>query len=85
MSKGWKTFAIWCTLILLFFAFFSFFRNQPRSDPWRTTQAFTAALEASGIRAPLYLTQNDGTVRAAAVHEQTTAKRRCSRSCDDQL
>jgi len=49
MSKGWKTFAIWCTLILLFFAFFSFFRNQPRSDPWRTTQAFKTDLEANRI------------------------------------
>lgn len=31
----------------------------------RTTRAFTAALEASGIAAPLYLTQNDGTVMRA--------------------
>jgi N-methylhydantoinase A/oxoprolinase/acetone carboxylase beta subunit len=31
----------------------------------RTTRAFTAALRASGIAAPLYLTQNDGTVMLA--------------------
>jgi N-methylhydantoinase A/oxoprolinase/acetone carboxylase beta subunit len=31
----------------------------------RTTAAFTDALAASGIRAPLYLTQNDGTVMLA--------------------
>lgn len=31
----------------------------------RTTRAFTEALAASGIRAPLYLTQNDGTVMLA--------------------
>jgi len=31
----------------------------------RTTNAFTEALEGSGIRAPLYLTQNDGTVMRA--------------------
>jgi N-methylhydantoinase A/oxoprolinase/acetone carboxylase beta subunit len=31
----------------------------------RTTTAFTEALEGSGIRAPLYLTQNDGTVMRA--------------------
>jgi N-methylhydantoinase A/oxoprolinase/acetone carboxylase beta subunit len=35
----------------------------------RTTRAFTEALAASGIRAPLYLTQNDGTVMQAAVAE----------------
>jgi N-methylhydantoinase A/oxoprolinase/acetone carboxylase beta subunit len=34
-----------------------------------TTRAFTEALSASGLRAPLYLTQNDGTVMAAAVAE----------------
>jgi N-methylhydantoinase A/oxoprolinase/acetone carboxylase beta subunit len=32
----------------------------------RTTGAFTAALRASGLTAPLYLTQNDGTVTLAA-------------------
>jgi N-methylhydantoinase A/oxoprolinase/acetone carboxylase beta subunit len=31
----------------------------------RTTRAFTAALQASGIAAPLYLTQNDGTIMRA--------------------
>jgi N-methylhydantoinase A/oxoprolinase/acetone carboxylase beta subunit len=31
----------------------------------RTTRAFTAALRASGLHAPLYLTQNDGTVMLA--------------------
>ncbi len=31
----------------------------------RTTRAFTAALETSGIAAPLFLTQNDGTVMRA--------------------
>jgi N-methylhydantoinase A/oxoprolinase/acetone carboxylase beta subunit len=35
----------------------------------RTTSAFTEALRASGIRAPLYLTQNDGTVMLAEVAE----------------
>jgi N-methylhydantoinase A/oxoprolinase/acetone carboxylase beta subunit len=30
-----------------------------------TTRAFTQALRASGIAAPLYLTQNDGTVMLA--------------------
>lgn len=34
-----------------------------------TVRAFAAALEASGIDAPLYLTQNDGTVVTAAVAE----------------
>jgi N-methylhydantoinase A/oxoprolinase/acetone carboxylase beta subunit len=34
-----------------------------------TTRAFTDALAASGIRAPLYLTQNDGTVMLASVAE----------------
>ena len=34
-----------------------------------TTRAFTDALAASGIEAPLYLTQNDGTVMLAAVAE----------------
>jgi N-methylhydantoinase A/oxoprolinase/acetone carboxylase beta subunit len=34
-----------------------------------TTRAFTAALAASGIDAPLYLTQNDGTVMLASVAE----------------
>src|SRR2546426_16513 len=32
----------------------------------RTTRAFTEALRASGLTAPLYLTQNDGTVMLAA-------------------
>ena len=36
----------------------------------RTTRAFAAALDASGIRAPLYLTQNDGTVMLADVAEE---------------
>jgi N-methylhydantoinase A/oxoprolinase/acetone carboxylase beta subunit len=36
----------------------------------RTTRAFTEALRASGIRAPLYLTQNDGTVMLAEVAEE---------------
>jgi N-methylhydantoinase A/oxoprolinase/acetone carboxylase beta subunit len=35
----------------------------------RTTRAFAAALAASGIAAPLYITQNDGTVMRAAVAE----------------
>jgi len=35
----------------------------------KTTRAFTEALRASGIRAPLYLTQNDGTVMRADVAE----------------
>jgi len=35
----------------------------------RTTRAFTAALSASGLAAPLYLTQNDGTVMLAATAE----------------
>src|SRR5947208_9065946 len=35
----------------------------------RTTRAFTDALRASGITAPLYLTQNDGTVMLASVAE----------------
>ena len=36
----------------------------------RTTRAFTEALRASGIAAPLYLTQNDGTVILAEVAEE---------------
>ena len=36
---------------------------------WRTTRAFTEALRASGLTAPLYLTQNDGTVMLAATAE----------------
>jgi len=35
----------------------------------RTTRAFSDALRASGIAAPLYLTQNDGTVMLAEVAE----------------
>ncbi len=35
----------------------------------KTARAFTAALRASGITAPLYLTQNDGTVMLAEVAE----------------
>jgi N-methylhydantoinase A/oxoprolinase/acetone carboxylase beta subunit len=35
----------------------------------RTTRAFSAALQASGLTAPLYLTQNDGTVMLAASAE----------------
>jgi len=35
----------------------------------RTTRAFVDALTASGIAAPLYLTQNDGTVMLASVAE----------------
>jgi N-methylhydantoinase A/oxoprolinase/acetone carboxylase beta subunit len=35
----------------------------------RTTSAFTEALRTSGITAPLYLTQNDGTVMLAEVAE----------------
>jgi N-methylhydantoinase A/oxoprolinase/acetone carboxylase beta subunit len=35
----------------------------------RTTRAFTDALAASGLTAPLYLTQNDGTVMLAATAE----------------
>jgi N-methylhydantoinase A/oxoprolinase/acetone carboxylase beta subunit len=35
----------------------------------RTTRAFVAALATSGITAPLYLTQNDGTVMLASVAE----------------
>jgi N-methylhydantoinase A/oxoprolinase/acetone carboxylase beta subunit len=35
----------------------------------RTTRAFTDALRASGIGAPLYLTQNDGTVMLAEIAE----------------
>jgi N-methylhydantoinase A/oxoprolinase/acetone carboxylase beta subunit len=35
-----------------------------------TARAFTEALRASGIEAPLYLTQNDGTVMLAEVAEQ---------------
>jgi N-methylhydantoinase A/oxoprolinase/acetone carboxylase beta subunit len=36
----------------------------------RTTRAFTAALVESGINAPLFLTQNDGTVMRAEVAER---------------
>jgi N-methylhydantoinase A/oxoprolinase/acetone carboxylase beta subunit len=35
----------------------------------KTTRAFTDALRGSGIRAPLYLTQNDGTLMLAQVAE----------------
>jgi N-methylhydantoinase A/oxoprolinase/acetone carboxylase beta subunit len=35
----------------------------------RTTRAFTEALRVSGLAAPLYLTQNDGTVMLAATAE----------------
>jgi len=35
----------------------------------RTTRAFTEAIAASGLQAPLYLTQNDGTVMLASVAE----------------
>jgi N-methylhydantoinase A/oxoprolinase/acetone carboxylase beta subunit len=35
----------------------------------RTTRAFTAAIAASGLTAPLYLTQNDGTVMLASAAE----------------
>jgi N-methylhydantoinase A/oxoprolinase/acetone carboxylase beta subunit len=35
----------------------------------RTTRAFTDALRASGLTAPLYLTQNDGTVMLASMAE----------------
>ena len=35
----------------------------------RTTRAFTEAIRASGLSAPLYLTQNDGTVMLASVAE----------------
>lgn len=35
----------------------------------RTTRAFTEAVEGSGIEAPLYLTQNDGTVMRASQAE----------------
>jgi len=35
----------------------------------RTTRAFTDALQASGLTAPLYLTQNDGTVMLASMAE----------------
>jgi N-methylhydantoinase A/oxoprolinase/acetone carboxylase beta subunit len=35
----------------------------------RTTRAFTEAIRASGLAAPLYLTQNDGTVMLASVAE----------------
>ena len=35
----------------------------------RTTRAFTEALRASGLAAPLYLTQNDGTVMLASTAE----------------
>ena len=40
-----------------------------RAGPARRPRAFTEALRASGIAAPLYLTQNDGTVMLAAVAE----------------
>jgi N-methylhydantoinase A/oxoprolinase/acetone carboxylase beta subunit len=36
----------------------------------KTTRAFTGALAASGLEAPLYLTQNDGTVTLAGQAEQ---------------
>lgn len=36
----------------------------------KTTRAFVEALRASGIQAPLYLTQNDGTVMAAEMAER---------------
>jgi N-methylhydantoinase A/oxoprolinase/acetone carboxylase beta subunit len=36
----------------------------------KTTRAFTDALAASGLAAPLYLTQNDGTVMVAEVAER---------------
>jgi N-methylhydantoinase A/oxoprolinase/acetone carboxylase beta subunit len=36
----------------------------------RTTRAFAGALAVSGLAAPLYLTQNDGTVMAASVAEE---------------
>jgi N-methylhydantoinase A/oxoprolinase/acetone carboxylase beta subunit len=36
----------------------------------RTTAAYTDALRASGVSAPLYLTQNDGTVMVASVAQE---------------
>ena len=43
--------------------------STPRSSIWRGSRSpgFTRAIAASGIAAPLYLTQNDGTVMSAEV------------------
>jgi N-methylhydantoinase A/oxoprolinase/acetone carboxylase beta subunit len=44
----------------------------------RTTRGFVEALERSGIRAPLYITQNDGTVLLAAPPSCRSARTRWS-------
>jgi cell division protease FtsH len=67
MSKGWKTFAIWSLLILLFFAFYSLFsRRDSRSQEWHSAEAFQTDMEGEQIASvtpeggSLLVTKEDG-------------------------
>ena len=50
MSKGWKTFAIWCVLLVLFFSFYSLFSRQEATPlASRTAQDFQADADKDEI------------------------------------
>ncbi|HYV65349.1 MAG TPA: hypothetical protein VE964_03840, partial [Myxococcales bacterium] len=65
MSRGWKTFAIWALLLVLFFAFYSFFSRSPHTQ-WRTPEALEADLQSEEIASvtpedgSLIIRKNDG-------------------------
>ena len=79
MSKGWKTFAIWCTLISLFFVFYSLFSRKDHELSWRDAAAFRAEIDAGEIesvtpeRGSLTVKRHDGDqYRVSAVLDEPT-------------
>jgi cell division protease FtsH len=58
MSKGWKTFAIWALLLVLFFALYSLFSRSPQTQ-WKATEAFQADLGSEEIAS---VTPKDGSL-----------------------
>ena len=48
MSKGWKTFAIWSLLIVLFFVFYSMFSRDSRPQ-WHSAETFQSDVESGQI------------------------------------
>jgi len=80
MSKGWKTFAIWSLLIVLFFAFYSLFSRDSRPQ-WHSAEAFQADMEAEQIRSvtpengSVLVNTEDGTSTASV----SSSMRQCGR------
>ena len=78
MSKGWKTFAIWASLLVIFFAFYSLFSRTPQTQ-WKTSEAFQTDVDSEEIAS---VTPEDGSL---IVHKRDGSQYRVRMQMDPEL